>query len=64
MKTKYPIKVGQTLYNKGTEIKVATIKDMRKIFTEMEHKTGSKRVGVWFPNMKHPTVIDVSQIEV
>jgi hypothetical protein len=60
--TKYPIKVGQTLFPKGTEIRQATLEEMQRVWPGITYKE-SDSIGVWFPLMAVPTIVHRSQIE-
>jgi hypothetical protein len=61
---KYAIKVGGRLFPKGTQLRLATAEDLRKVWPGMAPNPQSRQVGVWFPGFDdHPTIVDKSQIE-
>lgn len=61
--TKYPIKVGDRLYEPRTEVRQATLEEMQRLWPGITYKDGSEAIGVWFPLMALPTIIHRSQIE-
>lgn len=63
MKTKYAIKVANTLFPKGTRLRLANLEDMRKLWPAIAPEEGSSQVGVWFPGMDLPTIIHRTHIE-
>lgn len=63
MNTKYPIKVGQTLYPPNTEVRQATLAEMQQVWPGIKMRRGSPQVGVWFPDMQVPTIVHMSQLD-
>ena len=63
MKTKYPIKIVNTLYPPGTEVRQATLVEMQQHWPGITTRRGSPQVGVWFPDMTLPTIIHASQLD-
>lgn len=64
MKTKFPIKLKDTLFPAGTEVRLATLQEMQAVWSEITVRKGSPQVGVWFPGIPVPTIIHNSQLDV
>jgi hypothetical protein len=63
MKTKYAIKVANTLFPKGTLLRPANLEEMRRIWPAIAPEPDSAQVGVWFPGVANPTIVEKSQLE-
>ena len=62
MTTRYAIRVGDTLYPPGTQVRLATIDEMRQEWPGISRNDQSLSVGVWFPGNEHPTIVHTSQV--
>lgn len=63
MKTKYPMKIANTLFPKGTVLRPANLEEMQRIWPAIAPDEESRQVGVWFPGLGNPTIVEKSQIE-
>jgi len=64
VKLRYPVKLGEALHPAGTEVSRATLAEMRQVFPAIEDNAASNYIGVWFPQMEHPTVVLRKQLTV
>lgn len=62
MKLAYPLKLGNTLFEKYTELKGATVEDVKSIFPNIKENAESNLIAVWFPGIEHPTIIHKHQV--
>jgi len=44
--TKYPIKIGEIIVPKSTEVKLADINNVRKVFSDINYKINSDFVAI------------------
>ena len=44
--TKYPLKIGNILVPAQTEVKIADIKEVRKVFPKMEYNEKSESIAI------------------
>lgn len=56
MKTKYPMRVGQTLYPKDTTVRPATDKEIFTHWPLIKKNDWSNQVAVLFPGRDVPTI--------
>lgn len=64
MTTRHPIKIKDKLYPAGTEVKAATMAEMQEYWPGIRANPSSSACGVWFPEMKVPTIIKLDQLSV
>lgn len=62
MTTKYPVKVGDTLYPARTPLRRASLEEMRFCWPGISEKPDGEFVGVWFPNRELPTLLKLDQV--
>ena len=56
LQTKYPIKIGDTLFPKGTKTKIASMDETKKYWPSASLNHASIFICVWFPGVDRPTV--------
>jgi hypothetical protein len=59
--TKYPIKIGNVLIEKGEKGRVATLEEMKGIFPGISYNKKSTWLGIIFRDLK-PCLVDKKQI--
>lgn len=59
---KYPLKLGDRLYEKGIEVRRATLEEVQEIFPGMTYRADSVYFGIWLPDQPKPTVVLRTQL--
>lgn len=60
--TKYPVKLGDTLYPAGTLVRRADLKMVRKSFPKIDYKKSSNFVAVIFPEKENFTIAPLKSL--
>lgn len=60
--TKYPTKLCGRLIPVGTEVRLATLEEMQKEWPSITYLGTTTHIGVWFPDMPHPTIVTLDDL--
>jgi hypothetical protein len=63
MKLRYPCKIGDILYPKGTIVTPVELEEVQQVFKGINYSLGSVAVAVRLPDRKEYTILHESQIE-
>jgi hypothetical protein len=65
VKLKYPCKIGNQIYDRGTEVTPVPFSDARvqNTLPGIGLNVKSNQIAVMFPARSTPTIIDISQVE-
>ena len=60
---RYPIRIaGSKMFERGLEVRLATLAEVRRSWPFIQFTEGSDQVGVWFPGFDYPTFVHKSQL--